>query len=190
MATSKYIARLMGPVMLVMGIGMALGLMMEGEAYSSLLKEFIGSRALIFITGILALTAGLAIVNAHNLWVRDWRVIVTILGWLFVLRGIMLLLLSGRGADAWRPRARRPLGRGRGRGDHLRDRRHSLDHGLRGSVGGETAPAERRAGIVLGAQRQAAAAETRLSRYPRARFDTPALRSRLAPFRGEPQGRG
>jgi hypothetical protein len=92
MDTSKYIARLMGPVMLAIGIGMALGLLMEGATYSSLLKEFIASRALIFITGMLALLAGLAIVNAHNLWVRDWRVIVTILGWLLVLRGIMLLL--------------------------------------------------------------------------------------------------
>ena len=106
MNRSKYIARLMGPVMLVIGIGMALGLVMEGDGYSSLLKEFIGSRALIFITGVLALVAGLAIVNAHNLWVRDWRVIVTILGWLFVLRGIMLLALSRAGADARRPHRR------------------------------------------------------------------------------------
>ena len=92
MTTSRYIARLMGPVMLIIGIGMAAGMLMEGETYSSLLKEFIASRALIFITGILALTAGLAIVNAHNLWVRDWRVMVTILGWLLVLRGVMLLV--------------------------------------------------------------------------------------------------
>jgi hypothetical protein len=94
MNTSKYIARLMGPVMLVIGLGMAAGLLMEGAAYTSLLKEFIASRALIFITGILALTAGLAIVNTHNLWVRDWRVIVTILGWLLVLRGVMLLIFT------------------------------------------------------------------------------------------------
>jgi hypothetical protein len=56
------------------------------------MKEFIGSRALIFITGVLALLAGLAIVNAHNLWVPDWRVVVTVLGWLFILRGIMNLV--------------------------------------------------------------------------------------------------
>ena len=92
MTTSKYIARLMGPVLLIMAVGMALGLAMEGQGYSSLLKEFIGNRGLIFITGILALVAGVAIVNAHNLWVPDWRVIVTVLGWLLVLRGIMLLV--------------------------------------------------------------------------------------------------
>jgi hypothetical protein len=92
MATSRYIARLMGPVMLIIGIGMVMGMLSEGDAYSSLLKEFIGSRALIFITGVLALVAGLAIVNAHNLWVPDWRVVITVLGWLFILRGFMNLV--------------------------------------------------------------------------------------------------
>src|SRR5215831_2470567 len=92
MNTSRYIARLMGPVLLIIGIGMIAGLFVEAESYSSLMKEFIGSRALIFITGVLALLAGLAIVNAHNLWVPDWRVLVTVLGWLFILRGIMNLV--------------------------------------------------------------------------------------------------
>jgi hypothetical protein len=92
MTTSRYIARLMGPVMLIIGIGMIMGMLTEGDAYSSLLKEFIGSRALIFVTGVLALLAGLAIVNAHNLWVPDWRVIVTVLGWLFIVRGVSNLV--------------------------------------------------------------------------------------------------
>ena len=92
MTTSRYIARLMGPVLLIIGIGMIMGMLTEGDAYSSLLKEFIGSRALIFVTGVLALVAGLAVINAHNLWVRDWRVIVTVLGWLFILRGFMNLV--------------------------------------------------------------------------------------------------
>ena len=95
MTTSTYIARLMGPVLLIIGIGMAVGLMLEGEGYLSLLREFIGSRSLIFITGILALVAGLAIVNTHNLWVQDWRVLVTVLGWLLVIRGVTLLVFPG-----------------------------------------------------------------------------------------------
>jgi hypothetical protein len=92
MDTSKSLARLMGPILLVIGIGMAFGLMMEGEGYSNVLKEFIANRALIFLTGVLALLAGVAIVNVHNVWVPDWRVIITVLGWLLVLRGVMLLV--------------------------------------------------------------------------------------------------
>lgn len=92
MATSKHIARLMGPLLLVIGIGMVMGMLTEGDGYSSLLKEFISSRALIFVTGVLALLAGVAIVNAHNHWVPDWRVIITVLGWLLILRGFMNLV--------------------------------------------------------------------------------------------------
>ena len=92
MDTSRYIARLMGPLMLVIGIGMTAGMFVEGESYSSLMKEFIGSRALIFITGVLALLAGLIVVNAHNLWVPDWRVLITALGWLATFRGVMNLV--------------------------------------------------------------------------------------------------
>jgi hypothetical protein len=92
MNTSKSLARLMGPILLVIGIGMAFGLMMEGAGYSNVLKEFIANRALIFLTGVLALLAGVAIVNVHNVWVPDWRVIITVLGWLLVLRGVMLLV--------------------------------------------------------------------------------------------------
>jgi len=92
MTASRYIARLMGPVLLVMGIGMVVGLMTEGDSYAALMKEFVGSRALIFLMGALTLVAGLAIVNAHNLWVPDWRVVVTVLGWLFIFRGILALV--------------------------------------------------------------------------------------------------
>ena len=92
MSTSRYIARLMGPVLLVIGIGMIMGMLSEGDAYSSLLKELIGSRAIIYTTGALALLAGVAVVNAHNHWVPDWRVIVTVLGWLLVVRGVMNLV--------------------------------------------------------------------------------------------------
>jgi hypothetical protein len=92
MTASRYIARLMGPALLAIGIGMVVGLMTEGDAYPALLKEFVGSRALIFLMGALTLVAGLAIVNAHNLWVPDWRVVVTVLGWLFIFRGILALV--------------------------------------------------------------------------------------------------
>jgi hypothetical protein len=130
MNTSRYIARLMGPVLLIIGIGMIAGLFVEGESYSSLMKEFIGSRALIFITGVLALIAGLAIVNAHNLWVPDWRVVVTVLGWLFILRGIMNLVFPALVQTYGRPHRSEPWRSHRRSSLHYRARRHPLDYGL------------------------------------------------------------
>jgi len=92
MHTSRLIARLMGPVLIVIAMGMAFGLILEGSGYSSLMKEFIVHRGMIFLTGVLALLAGVTIVNEHNLWVPDWRVIITVLGWLLVIRGVMALV--------------------------------------------------------------------------------------------------
>jgi vacuolar-type H+-ATPase subunit I/STV1 len=98
MTNSTLIARLMGPVLLIMGIGTALGLLGVGMAagdYTSVMREM-ANPALSILVGILTLLAGLAIVNAHNLWVSDWRVIITILGWLAIIRGVLSLLFPAR----------------------------------------------------------------------------------------------
>jgi hypothetical protein len=45
------------------------------------------------VSGIYALLTGTMVVLAHNLWVPDVRVIVTILGWLAVCSGVLLLIV-------------------------------------------------------------------------------------------------
>ena len=98
MTNSTLIARLMGPVLLIMGIGTALGLLGVGMApgdYAGLMKEMT-SLPFTILFGVLALLAGLAIVNAHNLWVSDWRVIITVVGWLAIIRGVLSLLFPAK----------------------------------------------------------------------------------------------
>jgi len=38
------------------------------------------------------LLAGLAIVNAHNSWRAEWAVIITILGWLMLIGGVLRIV--------------------------------------------------------------------------------------------------
>ena len=96
MTNSTLISRLMGPILLFMGIGAAIGLLGEfPEAYVGVLRE-INNQSATIILGMFALLAGLAIVNAHNLWVSDWRVIITILGWLAIARGALSLLFPNK----------------------------------------------------------------------------------------------
>jgi len=54
--------------------------------------EFLHSSALIYLSGVMTLAAGLAILNVHHLWTRDWRVFVTIFGWLLLVGGILRIL--------------------------------------------------------------------------------------------------
>lgn len=44
------------------------------------------------LSGLYALLFGLAVVILHNVWVADVRVLVTVLGWVAVASGTMLLL--------------------------------------------------------------------------------------------------
>jgi uncharacterized membrane protein len=92
---SKLIARLMGPVLLIMGLGMALGLWLSPDTFNGVMKDFMGNLAIIWLIGMLALVAGIAIINVHNLWVGDWRVLITILGWLLIIRGVSNLMFPG-----------------------------------------------------------------------------------------------
>jgi hypothetical protein len=37
----------------------------------------------------------LAIVRTHNYWVRDWTVLVTLSGWIFLLLGLVRMFAAG-----------------------------------------------------------------------------------------------
>jgi hypothetical protein len=89
METSIFLARLIGPVLLVMGVGMVA----NRQGFRTMAEEFLASRALIFLAGLLALVPGLAIVLVHNVWAFDWRLIITVLGWLSVIGGMFRILL-------------------------------------------------------------------------------------------------
>jgi hypothetical protein len=87
MPTSIFLAKLMGPVFLAIGVG----LILNGAAFRELTQEFLDSYALIFLSGLIILPAGLAIVLTHNVWTRDWRPLITILGWLLLIGGAVRL---------------------------------------------------------------------------------------------------
>jgi hypothetical protein len=88
MQTSLYLAKLIGPTLIVIGIGM----LINRDGYRDMAREFLGSRALIYLAGIFAFVPGLAMVLAHNIWVADWRIVITILGWLALVGGAFRIL--------------------------------------------------------------------------------------------------
>ena len=49
----------------------------------------------VYLSGILMFVGGLAIVRAHNHWVRDWSVLVTLSGWFFLLLGLFRMFAAG-----------------------------------------------------------------------------------------------
>jgi hypothetical protein len=89
MAPAVLIARLAGPLFVVIGIG----ILLNASFYAGMIVEAVHSPTLIYLSGIASLLAGFAILNAHRAWTVSWRVVVTVLGWLCVLGGIIRVVL-------------------------------------------------------------------------------------------------
>ncbi|MBW3016330.1 hypothetical protein KY309_01835 [Candidatus Woesearchaeota archaeon] len=51
--------------------------------------EMTKDKAFVISTGYITLIMGLVTVILHNVWVADWRVVITILGWSTIIKGIM-----------------------------------------------------------------------------------------------------
>ena len=89
MATSILIAKLIGPILLVAAATM----LADVKSLQEMARDFLASRALIYVTGVLAMLGGLAIVNNHNVWIADWPFIITLFGWMMIIGGAVRMAL-------------------------------------------------------------------------------------------------
>ena len=89
MDRSIFLARLLGPTFIAIALGMLINLSM----YESMIAEALRPGILFYLSGLMSLLAGLAIVNLHNTWRSDWRVIITVLGWLMTIGGIIRIVV-------------------------------------------------------------------------------------------------
>jgi len=99
MANSKAIAGLIGPTL----IALAAATLINLGSISTLVESVSHDPALVMVSGVLSFVAGLAVVRVHNHWAGDWAVLVTILGWLLLIGGLVRMLfpiwLAGMAAN-------------------------------------------------------------------------------------------
>jgi len=88
MATSIFLARLLGPLLLAVGAG----ILINPKPFHTMASEVVRSMTLVYLFGLFDFAAGLAIVLTHNVWAANWRVLITILGWLMLIRGAVRIL--------------------------------------------------------------------------------------------------
>jgi hypothetical protein len=85
MAHSKLIAGLVGPLLAAIGVAM----LINRNLFPAMIGELAHNTGLIFLSGLLVLLAGLAIVRVHNVWTGGWRILVTVIGWLAIASGLV-----------------------------------------------------------------------------------------------------
>jgi len=90
MDNTLFLAQLFGIYFLVMGVV----IIVRNKEMSRVINSFINNEALGFVIGIFTLLIGLLIVLSHNVWEAGLAWIVTLIGWLTLLKGVAYLLLS------------------------------------------------------------------------------------------------
>lgn len=87
--SSVAIASVFGPYMVIAGLWMLLFSANLMKIWSSLRS----TPAAFFLMGAINLLLGLYIINQYNVWTWNKALLVTILGWVFLVRGLLALFL-------------------------------------------------------------------------------------------------
>ena len=88
MELSVFLAQVMGLYFLIA----ASTAVVARKRMQALIQGFDDNVAVAYLAGVLVVVLGLLLVLSHNVWTTDWRVIITLVAWLTLLKGIALML--------------------------------------------------------------------------------------------------
>jgi hypothetical protein len=83
MTASIFLARLLGPLLLLPGIG----ILINPRGFRTMANEVVRSVTLVYLFGLIDFAAGLAILLTHHVWVASWRLLITLIGCFLLIRG-------------------------------------------------------------------------------------------------------
>lgn len=89
MELSLALARILGWYMVLF----AVATFVYKQRYIAIFNDFLTKPALGLVATIIPLVLGLIMVNIHNIWTSDWRVLITIMAWITLLKGVMWLFV-------------------------------------------------------------------------------------------------
>jgi len=73
-------------------IAVGIGILINRDFYKKLFQGFSENAFALYLGGIAALVIGYLIVAFHNTWTMDLSVIITIIGWIALIKGILILI--------------------------------------------------------------------------------------------------
>ena len=87
MNIANTLAVLMGSALVIVGITL-----FNKSYLNVVMTDLANSKGLLWVTGFITFVTGTVIVALYNVWSADWRVLVTLLGWLTVIKGAVIML--------------------------------------------------------------------------------------------------
>ena len=89
MELSLIIAKIISIIYLSSGIGVLIGTI----NFNDIVEDFDKSPALTFVVGSVGIIIGIILIEYHNIWVKNWTVLVTIISWLFLIGGLVVVII-------------------------------------------------------------------------------------------------
>lgn len=86
MENSKQIGGLLGPI--IVAVIVSEYPLVQPHLYDAQIPP------VVYLSGVLMFAGGLAVVRAHNHWVRDWSVLITLSGWFFLVLGLVRMFAA------------------------------------------------------------------------------------------------
>jgi hypothetical protein len=95
---TTFLSRLLG----IYSIVVSLSMLAHKQATIERVTALMHNPPVLFMAGIMALGAGLAIILSHNVWSGGAQpVIVTLVGWITLVKGLLLLFLTPEAASGF-----------------------------------------------------------------------------------------
>ncbi|PIR68185.1 hypothetical protein COU49_02465 [Candidatus Nomurabacteria bacterium CG10_big_fil_rev_8_21_14_0_10_35_16] len=90
MENTILLARFWGSLLMILGV------MSFGAGFLRRVIEYTEDRTITVSTGYITMLLGLITVVMHNIWVWNWPVVITILGWSTLIKGIIKIGFPGQ----------------------------------------------------------------------------------------------
>ncbi len=88
MELSILIARIFSVIYIASGVAVLFATI----NFNDIVSDFEKSPALTFTAGCVGIVAGLVLLQFHNLWVKNWTVMITILSWCMLIGGVIAVI--------------------------------------------------------------------------------------------------
>jgi len=85
------LSRLVAKIISVIYLSAGVGAIFSADHYRRLLDDMFKNAALTYLMGLTAAILGLLLVNYHNIWATHWTVLITIIGWLALIKGVIII---------------------------------------------------------------------------------------------------
>ena len=85
MCLSIFLAQVIGCFVFLVSLAM----LVHSARCKKIMHDFLADHTMVAFSGNVSLLLGLLLVVSHNVWMSGWPVLITLIGWVLLLQGLM-----------------------------------------------------------------------------------------------------